>query len=290
VSARRFPAIPLLLAPTRVQGDGAELEIEAALAALGAVDDVDVILLVRGGGSLEDLQAFNTERVARAIRAGRVPVVAGVGHEVDVTIADLAADARAATPSAAAELALPDREAVAAELAARTRALARAVAGHAAESRARLASLARTLRAQAPTARLAARRMRLAGLARSLLVSGAALARERRARLAPLGARLASAAQHVAPPLRARAAASAERLAPAARGRVAAARARLATAAARLDALSPLAVLGRGFAIARGPRGEILRDARAVAVGDEIAVRLARGELLASVRATRETD
>jgi exodeoxyribonuclease VII large subunit len=291
VSARRFPGIPLLLAPTRVQGDGAEVEIEAALAALGEVDDVDVILLVRGGGSLEDLQAFNTERVARAIRAARVPVVAGVGHEVDVTIADLAADARAATPSAAVELALPDREAVAAELAARARALARAVAGHAAESRARLASLARTLRAHAPTARLAARRMRLAGLARSLLVSGAALGRERRAaRLAPLGARLVSAAQHVAPPLRARAAASGERLAPASRARAAAARARLATAAARLDALSPLAVLGRGFAIARGPRGEILRDAGAVAAGDEIAVRLARGELLASVRATRDTD
>jgi exodeoxyribonuclease VII large subunit len=100
VSGRRMPGIALLIAPARVQGDGAEDEIAAALAALGRVPDVDVILLVRGGGSLEDLRPFNTERVARAIAAARVPVVAGVGHEADVSIADLAADARAPTPSA----------------------------------------------------------------------------------------------------------------------------------------------------------------------------------------------
>src|SRR5262249_49685936 len=108
VSGQRMPGIPLLLAPARVQGEGAEDELAAALAALGRVPDVDVILLVRGGGSLEDLRPFNTERLARAIRASRVPVVAGVGHEIDVSIADLAADARAPTPSAAAALALPD--------------------------------------------------------------------------------------------------------------------------------------------------------------------------------------
>jgi hypothetical protein len=98
VSGRRMPGIPLLIAPTRVQGDGAEEEIAAALDALGRLSDVDVILLVRGGGSLEDLRPFNTERVARAIVASRVPVVAGVGHEVDLSIADLAADARAPRP------------------------------------------------------------------------------------------------------------------------------------------------------------------------------------------------
>jgi exodeoxyribonuclease VII large subunit len=265
VTGRRFPATPLLLAPTRVQGEGAQDEIAAALARLARVPDVDVILLVRGGGSLEDLMAFNTERVARAIRACPVPVIAGVGHELDVTIADLAADARAATPSAAAQLALPDRGAVAGELDALVHNLMRAAFANTRDARRTLAGLARALRAQAPTARLAARRVRLAALARSLLVAGGTLARERRSALAPLAARLAAAAQRLAP----------ER------------RARLGTAAARLDALSPLAVLGRGYALARGPRGEILRDAGQVAAGDEIALRLARGELSAVVRSMR---
>jgi exodeoxyribonuclease VII large subunit len=268
VAARRFPATPLLLAPTRVQGERAEEEIAAALARLARVGDVDVILLVRGGGSLEDLMAFNTERVARAIRASPVPVIAGVGHEIDVTIADLAADARAATPSAAAQLALPDRGAVAGELDALVHNLTRAALGNVREQRRALGGLARALRAQAPTARLAARRARLAGIARSLLVAGTALARERRAGLAPLAVRLVSAARRLAPTRRAR----------------------LATAAARLDALSPLAVLGRGYALARGPRGEILRDAAQVDPGDELALTLARGELRAVVRSVRRAE
>jgi exodeoxyribonuclease VII large subunit len=265
VSGRRFPATPLLLAPVRVQGEGAEEEIAAALARLARVPDVDVVLLVRGGGSLEDLLAFNTERVARAIRACPVPVIAGVGHEVDVTIADLAADARAATPSAAAQLALPDRGAVAGELDALAHGLTRAALALTGAERRRLAGLARALRAHAPTARLAARRARLAGLARSLLVAGGAIARERRSRIAPLATRLAAAARRLA---------SARRV-------------RLATAVARLDALSPLAVLGRGFAIARGPRSEILRDVAQVVLGDEIEVKLARGSIGAVVRGTR---
>ena len=108
VAAGRHGGTPLLLAPTRVQGDEAPREIVAALEAIAARPDIDVILLVRGGGSLEDLMAFNHESVARAIRAAPVPVVCGVGHEVDVTIADLAADLRAPTPSAAAMAAVPD--------------------------------------------------------------------------------------------------------------------------------------------------------------------------------------
>ena len=106
VSGKRFPGTPLLISPTRVQGEGSENEIADAMArVVAAADDLDVVLLVRGGGSLEDLWAFNTERVARAIRACPVPVVSGVGHETDVTIADLVADVRAPTPSAAAMLA-----------------------------------------------------------------------------------------------------------------------------------------------------------------------------------------
>jgi exodeoxyribonuclease VII large subunit len=244
VSGRRMPAIPLLLAPVRVQGDGAENEVAAALAALGRVDDVDVILLVRGGGSLEDLRPFNTERVARAILASRVPVVSGVGHEVDLTIADLAADARAPTPSAAAELALPDGAAWRGRLHALRRRLASAAGARVARAGRRLAQLAGSLRAHAPAARLAARRARLDTLARALEREGMHAVALRRERLVAL--------------------------------------------AAHLDALSPLAVLGRGYAIARGADGRVLKSAREVAAGDALTLRLHEGEVEATATRIRE--
>ncbi len=109
VLGRRFAAIPVLIYPVPVQGTGAALEIATALRLANQRAEVDVLILARGGGSLEDLWSFNEEVVARAIRASRIPVIAGIGHEVDVTIADFAADVRAPTPSGAAELVVPDR-------------------------------------------------------------------------------------------------------------------------------------------------------------------------------------
>jgi exodeoxyribonuclease VII large subunit len=245
VVERRFPAQPLLLASSRVQGAGAEDELAAALEALDAQPDVEVILLVRGGGSLEDLQPFNTERLARAIAACATPVVSGVGHEVDVTIADLAADLRAATPSAAAAAALPDRERVAIRLDRDARRLVAAGRRAIERLRDRADAGAESLRLQAPRERLAARRGQL-------LATGRALGREIQALLA---ARVAG----------------------------------MAAAAGRLETLSPLGVVARGYAIVqRADDGAIVRRAAEVAVGDGLRVRLAEGELDARVEAVRE--
>ena len=192
VTGRRFPSVPLLIAPARVQGIGAEDEIAAALDALGARGNVDLILLVRGGGSLEDLQPFNTEVVARAIARAPVPVVSGVGHEVDVTIADLAADRRASTPSAAAEVGLPDRTELNTELVGLWQRLERAMAGLLSGLEARLQGRQIALRANAPSARLEAQRARLEAAARSLDRAGAARLAAARAALASAAGRLDS--------------------------------------------------------------------------------------------------
>jgi exodeoxyribonuclease VII large subunit len=239
VTAARWPSLPLLVAPARVQGPGAELEIVEALQALAAQPDIDAILLVRGGGSLEDLWCFNAEILARAIARCPVPVATGVGHETDVTIADLAADARAPTPSAAAALVVPDRRALVARVARLRERLAAAIGGRLAALRALIRARVTTLRHLAPAGRLAAQRERLARAAAGL-----------------------KAAQ---------------------RSRIAAARNRLAMAAGRLDSLSPLAVLARGYAIASRADGAIVRSPADVAAGDALSVRVAGGDIDAVV-------
>jgi exodeoxyribonuclease VII large subunit len=139
VLSRRYPLAEVLLAPTPVQGDAAPPRIVAALEALNEREDVDVIIVARGGGSLEDLWAFNDERVARAVAASRVPVICGVGHETDFSLADFSADVRAPTPSAAAELVAPDRAELRAQVAALTMAQVAALRGTIEDWRWRLA-------------------------------------------------------------------------------------------------------------------------------------------------------
>jgi exodeoxyribonuclease VII large subunit len=179
VSGRRSPATALLISPTRVQGEGAEHEIVRALDAVARQPGVELVLLVRGGGSLEDLWAFNTEEVARAIERCPVPVVSGVGHETDFTIADLVADVRAPTPSAAAEQSLTDRVEVAARVEADGRRLVAAMRARVERSRARLQAQQAALRLLSPKARLVAQRRRLA-VAASALGRIVALQNERR--------------------------------------------------------------------------------------------------------------
>jgi exodeoxyribonuclease VII large subunit len=244
VTGRRLPSVPLLLAPTRVQGAGADREVAAAIDALSRHTDVSVVLVVRGGGSLEDLQAFNSEAVARAIAACRVPVIAGVGHEVDVTIADLAADVRAPTPSAAAELALPERRALAGELRGAFAALATAARERLDAAAARLERAERAVAARSPQARLHLQREQLRACARAL--------------------------------------------ASAARGRAERGHRRLGESAARLEALSPLAVLGRGYSLVRRARDlHIVRGAEDVGVGEQLAIRVDRADLEARVERVR---
>jgi exodeoxyribonuclease VII large subunit len=192
VARRRLPGLPLRLAACRVQGLGAEYSVVEALAALARHGDVDVILLVRGGGSLEDLQPFNSEVLARAIADCAIPIVAGIGHEIDVTIADLVADARAPTPSAAAELAIPDARSLANLLARKQDRLVRGM--RVALERHRAAWLARdaALRAHGPAQRVALGRERLDAARRFLARAIQSELARRRARLAQRAAALDS--------------------------------------------------------------------------------------------------
>jgi exodeoxyribonuclease VII large subunit len=285
---RRHANAHLIIRPTRVQGDGAALEIARSLRAIGRVTGVDVVIVGRGGGSIEDLWAFNEEAVARAIAECPVPVISAVGHESDVTIADFVADLRAPTPSAAAELvvaatdefssrivALSDRLRAAAR--GRVQAVSRRV--HAADSRPSFAGY---------RGRLAMRGRRAGDLAHALdrLIRASLLARERRRQ--SLDRQLAAFDPGRQLSLvRARLVASTMRLAGAGRGRQQRATAHLSTLAAQLDTLSPLAVLGRGYAVCWTADGaRVVRAAADVAVGDTVRVTLSEGKITAKVSGT----
>ncbi|MCX7891861.1 MAG: exodeoxyribonuclease VII large subunit [Burkholderiales bacterium] len=283
--ARRNPAIPVVIYPAQVQGPLAPPELVAALEAAATRREVDVILLVRGGGSIEDLWAFNDERVARAIRASPIPVVVGVGHETDFTIADFAADRRAPTPTAAAELASPSRDELAARVASLAARLARRTARDLETRMQLLDHLSRRL--VHPGRRLEAQRRLVASLERRLAHATAGLVERQRWRLAHLVERSRGRLPHVD----ALAARSADLAARAARAWEAFGRARAArvdAAARALAHLGPEAVLERGYAIVRDAAGRIVRDAAPLAPGDALEIAFARGTAEATVVATRE--
>ena len=274
VLARRWPLTRVVLVACKVQGEDAPESIVAAFrrlerwlgAAAASVDPDElpqVTILARGGGSLEDLWSFNDERVVRAVVAHRLPVVCGVGHEVDVTLADFAADVRAATPSAAAELVVPDR---ADWLAAFRRAgerTAAAVGRTLDGARRELAAERRALDRLDPRAQLAADRERVGLLLdRAVRVTDAALERRRAA--------LRSASADVPRPLL---------------QRLADARSTLTAAASALAVLGPQATLDRGYAIVRrAADGTIVRAPADAPAGTNLAVRVAGGELTAETR------
>ena len=286
VLTRRHTNVQIVVRPARVQGEGAAVEIARGIKAMGHVPGVDVIIVGRGGGSIEDLWAFNEEIVARAIALSPVPVISAVGHETDVTIADFVADLRAPTPSAAAEIVVAATE----EFRARIDRLAGRLQGNV---RNRLERLSRRVLATAGRPALAGFPGRVAMKGRHAAELSHALARFTRAQIMgrerkvgllrrqletfDLGRRLAG--------VRTRLVSADGRMDHAARTRRHRAESHWREAAGRLGSLSPLAVLGRGYAVCwNGDRTAVLRDADGVSPGDRVRVTLARGELECDVR------
>lgn len=258
VAARRCASVQLVLVPAKVQGEGTAEELVRALALIERWGGADVVIIGRGGGAREDLWAFNDERVARAVAACSVPVIAAVGHEVDTTVVDLVADLRAATPSAAAEAAVPDRDALLREVA---------------SLRGRLVS---------STGRLLQRRRQLvAGVGGRFAAGARGLAALEQARLRAFGQAMAVHARRALVRRHARV----DALRPALLGftatDLAPRHAAIQALAGRLDALSPLATLGRGYAVARSLEGQALASVEDFAPGRAFDVLLADGAVRA---------
>jgi exodeoxyribonuclease VII large subunit len=296
VLRRRSPNAQIVIRPARVQGEGAALDIARGLRAITRVRGVDVVILGRGGGSIEDLWAFNEEVVARAIANCPVPVISAVGHETDTTIADFVADRRAPTPSAAAEIVVAAKD----EFISRIDALQKRLRT---STRARTHTIGRRLHALEVRPAFAGVPARVAMRGRQTSELTFTLARVMRSRLAlrerrlgqirrqletlDLGRRLAG--------IRTRLVSADGRLSGAIARRRHRADAQLRDSAARLASLSPLAVLGRGYAVAwNDDRTRVLRDAADTAAGDRIRVTLANGELQCEVQTksanTEDTD
>ncbi len=288
VLRRRWALLEVLVHPVPVQGAGAAPAIVRALALASERAECDVLILTRGGGSLEDLWAFNEEAVVRAIRACRLPVVSAVGHEIDWTLADLAADRRAPTPSAAAEMISPDAAGLLAALDGRLKRLRTAMGRRLALLAQRHRGLDRRLAVQHPGRRLQDRAQRLDELELRLRRTVRARIDGARQRLAALEAGLHR--HHPGARLRRdgeRLEALARRLRRAPLQVLEGRRQRLAALGRALQAVSPLATLERGYAIVRRTDGQVVRRAEEVRPGEEVEALLGRGRLRCVVRRRR---
>jgi exodeoxyribonuclease VII large subunit len=286
VLRRRYPNANVVIAPSRVQGEDAAGEIVRALRWIARVDGVDVVIVGRGGGALEDLWAFNEEKVARAIAACPVPVISAVGHETDFTIADFVADVRAATPSAAAELVVRRKDEFFSFIDRQGDRLTAAMRRRITRLESRLNALIARPGYAGQRGRLAMRGRHVAELTAALRQSIAAMAAKRSRRLDVLDRQLTQFdPRHQLAALQTRLVARDGQLARAATRRLHHADARFKSLAARLGGLSPLSVLARGYAVAwDSTRTRILRDPASVSAGDEIIVTLERGELRSTVK------
>ena len=286
VLRRRHPNAHIVIRPARVQGEGSAMDITRALRAIGKVKGVDVVIVGRGGGSIEDLWAFNEEVVARAIAGCPVPTISAVGHETDVTIADFVADVRAATPSAAAEMVVARKDDFCGNISRLSQRLTSAIGSRMRRFEVRIRSLEARGGYAGFHGRLAMRGRHAAELTHEIrrAVRAAVARRERAYQALRLKLETFDLRRRMGR-IRTRLVAADGRLAAAATRRRHAADARLRGAAARLESLSPLGVLGRGYAVCwNADRTTIVRDAARVNTGDRVHVTLHRGELDAEVK------
>ncbi|WP_323897286.1 exodeoxyribonuclease VII large subunit [Aeromonas allosaccharophila] len=280
VLKRRAPDLPVFIYPTQVQGSAAISQIVAAIAKANQRAEVDVLIVGRGGGSLEDLWCFNEEAVARAIAHSAIPVISAVGHEVDVTISDFAADLRAPTPSAAAELVAPDNQARIQRLAHLKQRLLQAMNRQQTAARHDFILLQKRLDHQDPKRRLEQQSQRLDELSTRLQQLLRQRLHQGERRLTNLELRLqGKSPERLLAAGKRRHQLAEERLYALIAKRQDLASHRLAMLTARLDGVSPLATLGRGYSITRTPRGEVISRADQVSSGDQLITTLAQGSL-----------
>jgi len=287
VLARRHESAGILIYPAQVQGDSAPTEVSAGIRYFNRAKNVDVIVIARGGGSLEDLAAFNHEGLARTIVASVLPVISAVGHETDFTIADFVADLRAPTPSAAAELVIESKHRLGEHLAHLDQRLARAARYRLLMAKNRLAELAQRGAFDRVQDVLARRAQRLDEVVFRLVANYQSRLRDYHRRLDVAAARV----RHFdfrrsLAATRARLDSGARALLQAMRARTAGHRARLEQAAAKLGALSPLNILDRGYALVFDANGVLVTDATRLQPGQEVSARVARGSFTAEVKKT----
>jgi exodeoxyribonuclease VII large subunit len=289
---RRYANVHIVIRPARVQGEGAALEIARAMAAIGRVKGVDVVIVGRGGGSIEDLWAFNEEVVARAIAGCPVPTISAVGHETDFTIADFVADLRAPTPSSAAEMVVARKDDVCARIDRLAHRVGAAMTGRLHRMKARLGSLEARSGYAGFHMRVALRGRRADDLSHELrrALRARLAMRERAYQALRLTLETFDVRRRFSA-IRTRLVAADGRLRTSAERRMHNADARLRGAAARLESLSPLAVLGRGYAVCwNADRTAIVRDAGAVSEGERVHVKLEHGELSCDVTGHGDTE
>ncbi|MGE5576361.1 MAG: exodeoxyribonuclease VII large subunit [Syntrophothermus sp.] len=266
VTRRRFPNIHLIIAPAIVQGEAGPASVAAAIELMNRLPDVDVLIVGRGGGSIEELWTFNDETVARAIYNSMIPVISAVGHETDFTIADFVADRRAPTPSAAAEMAVPDKVQMAGLLGSFRTRLMQALRRWVDLRRSRLAALQQSRSFTRPADPIAQWRQQLDGQVSRMAMALKQDEKGRRRELAHLGAQLVS--LH----------------APMTRGK----RLQLAELVGRLEGLSPLGTLARGYSICRKPEdGRVIRSVGEVKPDDQVEVLVQDGAVFCRVHGTK---
>ena len=279
IAGRRHAGLNILLCAAAVQGESAPLEIENAVAQLNASGLVDLIVIARGGGSLEDLAAFNSERVARAIVSSRLPVVSAIGHETDFTIADFVADLRAPTPSAAAELITEAQHRIADRLAAQSARLERAARFQMLHARQKMDSIPLDRAERRLISVLHRQSQRLDDFAFRMEASVNGLIRSRDREIATLAADvLHHEPRQMLARMRERLAIGSTRIERSLERTVRRSVARVEALDARLRSLSPLAVLDRGYALVQAADGTVIRSISQLTPGDQVRTRLSDGE------------